>query len=227
MIDLHPSGALWLPEQGTALIADLHLGFAWAQRRRGELWPLTDGGAAAKLLALCDALHPRTLVLVGDIVHAPKPSPEEDAHIRQTLDILRERTQLVCVAGNHDRGLPYPTEWRTSGIRAIHGDQLPAAPEPGVLTVVGHFHPVMKLRDASQLRRRHRAFLHGNGLLVLPAFSPFASGTDMRDEMPAPLRQWFGKADVEVTLTSGEKLLPIGRYTLGRNGFRASRTPAR
>ena len=224
MIELHPSGALWLPEQGTALIADLHLGFAWAQRRRGELWPLTDAGAKEKLDALCRDLNPQTLVLVGDIIHAPNPSPEEAQLIAATLNI---KPQIIYVAGNHDRGQNYQSEWRADGIRAIHGDELPAGPEPGTLTVVGHFHPVMKLRDAAQIKRRHRAFLHGNGLLVLPAFSPFASGTDMRDDMPTELQTYFGDSEVEVTLTSGQKLLPLGPYKLGRNGFRASRPATR
>jgi metallophosphoesterase superfamily enzyme len=224
MIELHPSGALWLPGQGIALLADLHLGFAWAQRRRGELWPLTDGGARAKLKALCAELNPKILVLVGDIIHAPNPTPEEAQLITDTLDLP---TQIICVAGNHDRGQNFQPEWRTEGIRAIHGDVLPSAPEPGVLTVVGHFHPALKLRDAAQIKRRHRAFLHGNGLLVLPAFSPFASGIDMRDEMPIELQKWFGNSEVDVTLTSGQKLLPLGPYKLGRNGFRASRLPVR
>lgn len=227
MISLHPSGALWLPEERTALLADLHLGFAWAQRRRGELWPLTDAGARERLQSLCDELRPRRLVLVGDIVHAPRPAPEEAALIAGTLDMLRARTELICVAGNHDRGQGFGSEWRTEGIRAIHGDVLPEGPEPGVLTVVGHFHPVLKLRDAAQIRRRHRAFLEGNGLLVLPAFSPFASGVDMRDDMPAELREWFRGHDVRVTLTSGAKLLPLGPYRLGSHGFRASRAAAR
>lgn len=227
MIELHPSGALWLPEQGTALLADLHLGFAWAQRRRGELWPLTDGGARQRLEAVCAQLRPQTLVLVGDIIHAPKPGPEEATIIQETLESLRKQTSLITVAGNHDRGQNFLPEWRTEGIRAIHGDKLPEAPEPGSLTVVGHFHPVMNLRDASQMRRRHRCFLEGNGLLVLPAFSPFASGTDMRNEMPEELKNWFGKSEVQVTLTSGEKLLPLGTYKLGANGFRACRPATR
>jgi len=227
MIELHPSGALWLPEQGTALIADLHLGFAWAQRRRGELWPLTDAGARPRLEALCDQLRPKTLVLVGDIIHAPRPGPEEAQLIHETIESLRARTELICVAGNHDRGQHYLPEWRTSGIRAIHGDVLPPAPETGTLTVVGHFHPIMKLRDASSVKRRHRAFLKGNGLLVLPAFSPFASGCDMRDDMPEQLRNWFGKSDVDVTITSGTKLLELGRYKLRSDGFRTSRLATR
>jgi len=223
MIELHPSGALWLPERGTALIADLHLGFAWAQRRRGELWPLTDAGAKMRLETLCDELKPEKLVLVGDIIHAPKPGPEEAKLINDTLASVQNRTQLICVAGNHDRGQNYQAEWRTEGIRAIHGDVLPPASEDGVLTVIGHFHPIMKLRDAATIKRRHRAFLKGNGLLVLPAFSPFASGCDMRDDMPKELKDWFGEEDVEVTITSGAKLLALGSYKLGSNGFRASR----
>lgn len=221
MIELHPSGALWLPEQGTALIADLHLGFTWAQRRRGELWPLTDGGAKDKLRALCDDLRPAKLILVGDIIHAPNPATEEAQLIQETLGEVN--AELICVAGNHDRGQNFQSEWRTEGIRAIHGDVLPAAPEDDVLTVVGHFHPIMKLRDAAQIKRRHRAFLHGNGLLMLPAFSPFASGTDMRDEMPDELKQWFGQSAVAVTITSGERLLPLGPHKVVRNGFRPVR----
>lgn len=220
MNSLHPSGALWLPTSRTVLLADLHLGFAWAQRRRGELWPLTDAGARERLERLCDQLLPARIVLVGDIVHAPSPSAEETAVIDGTLESLRRRAELICLAGNHDRGRGFLPEWRTDGLRAIHGDSLPDGPEPGVLTVVGHFHPILKLRDASGVSRRHRAFLQGNGLLVLPAFSPFASGTDMRDEMPAGLRDWFGTAAVEVTLTSGEKLLSLGSHRVTRNGLR-------
>jgi metallophosphoesterase superfamily enzyme len=223
MIELHPSGALWLPSISTALIADLHLGFAWAQRRRGELWPLTDAGAAAGLSALRDQLRPATIVLLGDVVHAPNPSPEEDAVINETLRSLESRSRIICVAGNHDRGLNFQSEWRAPGLRAIHGHQLPASPEPGVLTVIGHFHPIFKLRDAAHIRRRHRAFLHGNGLLVLPAFSPFASGTDMRDGMPAELQLYFGQSPVDVTLTSGRKLLPLGHFQLDKSRLRPRR----
>ncbi len=227
MIELHASGAAWLPEERTAIVADLHLGFAWAQRRRGELWPLTDAGARERLVALCEELRPRRLVLAGDVVHAPNPAPEEARLIDGTLAELAARAEVICLAGNHDRGRDFAAEWRTEGVRAIHGDELPAGPEEGVLTVVGHFHPVMKLRDASGIKRRHRAFLRGRGVLVLPAFSPFASGTDMRDEMPGELREWFGAEAVEVTITSGTRLLGLGEYTLGRNGFRASRAAAR
>jgi len=227
MVELHPSGAAWLPEEGTALVADLHLGFAWAQRRRGELWPLTDGGARRALETICDELRPKRLVLVGDVVHAPRPGEEEASLIEGTLGSLRDRTEVVCVAGNHDRGRNFAEEWRGGGVRAIHGDRLPEGPESGVLTVVGHFHPVMKMRDASTVKRRHRAFLQGNGLLVLPALSPFASGCDMRDNMPGELREWFGAGEVEVTITSGKRLLALGPYRLGSDGFRASRAATR
>ncbi|HEU0122658.1 MAG TPA: metallophosphoesterase [Bryobacteraceae bacterium] len=220
MSSLHPSGALWLPASRTVLLADLHLGFAWAQRRRGELWPLTDAGARTGLEWLCDQLLPARIVLVGDIVHAPFPSAEEAAVIDGTLDALRARAELICLAGNHDRGRGFLPEWRTDGLRAIHGDRLPGTAEPGVLTVVGHFHPILKLRDASGVKRRHRAFLRGNGLLVLPAFSPFASGTDMREELPLELRAWFGDGPVEVTLTSGEKLLSLGIHHVAAQGLR-------
>jgi hypothetical protein len=49
----------------------------------------------------------------------------------------------------------------------------------------------------------------------------------MRDEMPPELQAYFGKNEVDVTLTSGQKLLPLGPYKLGRNGFRTSRPATR
>ena len=100
----------------------------WAQRRRGELGPVVEGETRERLLRLVEAGRPERLVLVGDIVHAPRPAAEERAMIAQTLTALRDRTELVCVLGNHDRAFstefpefPAVAEWRTSGVRVVHG----------------------------------------------------------------------------------------------------------
>ena len=54
----HPSGALWLAEERVLLIADPHLGYAWAQRRRGELGLLGDVVGQAKLLQVVEEFMP-------------------------------------------------------------------------------------------------------------------------------------------------------------------------
>ncbi|MDQ2711820.1 MAG: hypothetical protein M3Y24_06225, partial [Acidobacteriota bacterium] len=71
-LEAHSSSALWLPQSRTAIIADVHLGYSWAQRRRGELGPLADFRTREKLLTLFSALQPSHAVLLGDLVHAPR-----------------------------------------------------------------------------------------------------------------------------------------------------------
>jgi putative SbcD/Mre11-related phosphoesterase len=221
-----PAGGLWVDGGRTLLVADLHLGYAWAQRRRGELGPVVEGGARERLLGLVEAGRPERVVLVGDIVHAPRPAAEERRMIEETLRELRERAELICVLGNHDRAFaaefaefPAVGEWRTAGVRVVHGDVLPTGPEEAVVTVVGHFHPVVRVKTASGASQRLTAFLEGRGLVVLPAFSGFSMGCDMRREMPAELRQWFGAEAVRAVVTDGERLLEmkIGRPK-GRRG---------
>lgn len=172
----HASGALWIPEFATLLAADLHLGYGWAQRRRGEAGPVTDGGASEKLLNAVESLKPKTVVLLGDVYHAPRPSPAEHRLIRNTIDRL---PGLVIVRGNHDRAIwqdfaiPAPFEWHAPGLVAVHGD-LPI--ETDKLVLMGHLHPVVKIRDAAGVSHRVPVFLSEERRIVLPAFSPFSTG---------------------------------------------------
>jgi metallophosphoesterase superfamily enzyme len=41
-VQFDTAGALWLDEGRTLLAADLHLGYGWAQRRRGESRPTIE-----------------------------------------------------------------------------------------------------------------------------------------------------------------------------------------
>src|SRR5947208_13270131 len=102
-LQAHASGALWLPDSQTVVIADLHLGYSWAQRRRGELGPLADERTREKLMAVRDQIQPRRFVFVGDIVHAPRPCAQERAWIEDVLAEIASSAEIVAVRGNHDR----------------------------------------------------------------------------------------------------------------------------
>lgn len=178
----HASGALWLPDLRTALMADLHLGYAFAQRRRGELGPLAVGGAAGRLRRALEELSPRRVVLLGDVYHAPRPSPEERRLIENALSEIT--CELVLVRGNHDRkierdfALASVPEWRAPGIVAVHGDAIPQTPD---MLILGHFHPVVKFRDSAGAWRRYPAFVLGTRVSLLPALSDFSVGTLWQD----------------------------------------------
>lgn len=214
---LHPTGALWLPDCGAALVADLHLGYAWALRRRGQLGPLVGGGVAERLQVMLEELQPKHLILLGDLVHAPRPSAEERAEVEARLTAIRQQTEVLLVKGNHDRGferdfahlgLAVTTEWRAPGWRAVHGDN-PVTPTPGERLAVGHFHPAIGLRDAAGARRRTPAALIYPRLIALPAFSPLAAGVDVRRAMPPELQALTGGARGVVYAVTGSHVVRV------------------
>src|ERR1700710_959951 len=127
----HASGALWLAESRTALVADVHLGYAWAMRRRGQLGPLIEGGVRDRLEALVEELRPERLIFLGDLVHAPKPDAPEREIVEETLKSLQTHAELILVSGNHDRGfgqdygalgLTVLPAWECEDLIAVHGD---------------------------------------------------------------------------------------------------------
>jgi len=215
----HASGGLWLEESETLVLADLHLGYGWAQRRRGQLGPLVDHETRAKMIHALDEIKPRKLLLLGDIVHAPEPGPDESAWITSTLREMLDRAELVCVEGNHDRqfeadfeglGIPLVAEWRVGSLRAIHGDRMPNQLPIGQRLIIGHLHPAIGLEDAAGVRHRVPAFLIAGPVVVLPAFSPFATGLDVWRDMPGEVAELSGGAAPEVIAATGSRAVALG-----------------
>ena len=212
----HASGAIWVAASRTMLVADLHLGYSWAQRRRGELGPLTTGGVEERLLAAIEDLRPVQLVVLGDLVHAPRPSAAEFSAISETLYQLRQRATLTLVAGNHDRGLArdfgvaIETAWRQDDLLAVHGDVLPDAAARRAYCIYGHWHPTVLLKDAAGVNTRYAAFLCGPRATVMPAFSPFSRGLDIRRAWPAALREALGTEPARIAVASGKAIRFLG-----------------
>lgn len=225
------TGALYLESSQALLIADAHLGYAWAQRRRGELGPLTDGGIAERLKDVMDRWQPREVVLLGDAVHLGKPNEEERQFIERTLGALAEKARLRLVPGNHDRhfqrdfghlGIERIDRWEDDSMVAVHGDQ--AWPETKKWLAMGHLHPALGLQDAVGVTRRVPVFVAGARALLLPAFSPFAAGFDLRRPLGAEYRLLFGDQPVMLAAVTGTqaRLLPRA-FTLCYEEARARR----
>jgi putative SbcD/Mre11-related phosphoesterase len=219
----HASGALWLPADQTIVIADAHLGYGWAQRRRGELGPVSDRKSRPKIQALLDELHPARIVFLGDLVHAPRPAVEERTHIESLLGELAAAAELILVRGNHDRafaydfghlGLTLVPEWRSRGLTALHGDRLDRSAIPEAGLIVGHLHPVVKIKDAAGASTKLPLFLVSERITVLPAFSPYSAGCDVSKALPPELRDVIGKAPVEGVAVTGKRALKIGPIPL-------------
>lgn len=215
----HPSGALWLPDSETLLIADLHLGYSWAQRRKGELGPLVDERTRTRIFSVTAELMPRRIVFVGDIVHAPRPCPEEREWVESVLTGLSTRAELIVLRGNHDRSfarefahlpLRAAESWSEAGMVAMHGDQLPSRRRMEETLIVGHLHPALVVHDAAGAGQRLPVFLANRFCIILPAFSPFARGYNVASGLPGDLMEQFGEEEIEAYAASQTRVVKLG-----------------
>jgi putative SbcD/Mre11-related phosphoesterase len=215
----HATGAVWVPETSALLVADAHLGYGFAQRRRGELGPLQDDGAAENLLALARQKAPREIVFLGDLVHAPRPSQREREFTELTLNQLLQHSRVVLVQGNHDRGfsrdfghLPVALvrQYRMADRLALHGDRIHLELPEANYYLLGHLHPAFTVKDDAGANRRIPAFLSGERACVLPAFSPYAAGFDITLEgLPAEVAKLLG--DYDIYPATGRRIVKLPR----------------
>lgn len=174
--------AVYLPESGTLVAADLHLGRAAASAVDA---PLGVGTAIVdRLLDLIDRFQPSELVVAGDVLdafdHVPRPA-------KSALDALcagvhERNVALSILSGNHDTHLgpllgrtPETTRELDDGTVVCHGHERPSGDARRY--VIGHDHPSIVIEG----RRRPCYLYHGSegggDLLVLPAFNPAVPGT--------------------------------------------------
>src|SRR6266446_7654327 len=107
--------ALFHERERWLAVADLHFGYELSQRAAGCLVPLWGMTSIEERLAqLLDEYQPRQLIIVGDLVH-DKASLAEAVEL---LSRLRERCEVIALAGNHDRQvarkIEFTAQWETA-----------------------------------------------------------------------------------------------------------------
>ncbi|MDB6037317.1 MAG: hypothetical protein JWM99_1158 [Verrucomicrobiales bacterium] len=209
--------AAWFPDQSILAVADLHLGYAWAHRHSGQLMPIqVEDDAVTRLEQLVSEYKPRQTIVLGDLVHAVLPVPRIEAELRHLCDALCGVTELILVLGNHDRNLRKLSHALSSDLKPcsehtaaprlfVHGDTLPDA--AGDFIVMGHEHPAISLGDGVATSQKFPCFLRSERLLVLPAFSQWSAGTNIREGFMSPLAK--SARFVEAIAILGHKLLPV------------------
>lgn len=167
--------ALFHEEERWLAVADLHFGYELSQRVAGRLVPLWGMRSIERRLTdLLDEYQPRQLLIVGDLVHDRASA----AAAGELLAGLRERCEVIALAGNHDRhvahAIAFLPEWETPEFVFRHGD---CATEPADrIQIIGHHHPAASLSDGAGLRLKLPAFVQQERCWILPAFSPWAGG---------------------------------------------------
>jgi len=185
---LDGSGALYLHDAETLVVADLHLEKGSSFARRGSFLPPYDSSATLAVLAEVVArFAPARVVALGDSFHDRRGPDRLGVPERAALARLIPGRDWVWVLGNHDPELPASIGGRVAREVEIGPLTLRHHPAPGSRAeLAGHLHPVAKvvLRGRGV---RARAFLTDGRRCVLPAFGAYAGGLNACDPAFAPL----------------------------------------
>ena len=216
---------LYLRDLGILAIADLHIGYEEALGESGIHVPVSQYPKMKRAIErMIDAAEPEKVVIVGDVKHEFGAALRQEwVEVVDLLDYLRERVgEVVVVRGNHDNFLIpilrredvplHDPSLRLGELVLFHGHK----PLPDVkdteLVVMGHEHPAVALRDELGVKRKFKCALLGElaefSLVVLPAASPLAPGTDMlatpAEDLLSPVLSSVNLENFEVIITDEE-----------------------
>ena len=185
---LDPAGALFWPEEGALVVADLHLEKGSSFAARGVLLPPYDTAATLARLAQVIARYaPRLVIALGDSFHDGEGPARLAPPDRAALQDLQRGRDWIWLAGNHD---PAPTDGvggRCAALLAL-GPLIfrhePSAPGEG--EIAGHLHPMARVSARGRAIGR-RCFAGDGRRLVMPAFGAYAGGLNVRHHAIAGL----------------------------------------
>lgn len=195
-----PGGALFWPDQGWLLVADLHLGKGSAYARFGQLLPPYDTAATLdRLEAACRRWQPRRVICLGDSFHDRAAAARLEPDAGRRIAALTQAYEWLWLTGNHDPAPPLGwgggiAEELVAGPLVLrHAADPTLGPESGEIS--GHFHP----KAVTLVRGRHlacRCFISDGRRLILPAFGAYTGGLNVLDPaisglFPRPFQVWM------------------------------------
>jgi uncharacterized protein len=178
-----PAGALYWPDEGLLIVADLHLEKGSAFAKRGVLLPPYDTATTlARLGRLIERHAPRLVIALGDSFHDDDGPLRMRATDRAALRKLQHGRDWLWISGNHDPDLPADIGGRFAEILAL--GSLTLRHEPSATAsdgeIAGHLHPVARVAQRGRAVSR-RCFAGDGHRLVMPAFGAYAGGLNVRD----------------------------------------------
>jgi hypothetical protein len=182
-----PSGALYWPEHGLLVVADLHLEKGSSYAARGQFLPPYDTAATlARLARLIAHYAPRTVIALGDSFHDGGGPGRLGAQDREHILALQRGRDWVWITGNHD---PEPAE-NIGGtfheILVLGALTFRHLPTGTANEICGHLHPVARVSHRGRAVSR-RCFAADDTRMVMPAFGAFTGGLNVRDAAFADL----------------------------------------
>ncbi len=221
-ITLTKYGMLYLEDYETAVISDLHLGYEDVMASQGLFLPRIQKRVILSLLEeIFSRYSPRQLVINGDFKHEfSRNMPQEWDEIEEVLEYITSQAEIIVVRGNHDnflrgilrkRNIELVDSYTLGPYNFVHGHR---DVDLKGITIIGHEHPSVSLRDEIYATVKIPCFLYSPDLIVLPAISIYASGTDItKSDFLSPILR-KNKRDFEVFgIDETLGILPLGRLS--------------
>lgn len=229
--------ALYLKALDAIVIADLHLGYEAIQVESGVFVPRVQYEKTMKIVEeVADKQRASTVIVLGDVKHEfSETGYHEFKEVLDFLEFLKGKfKRVVVIKGNHDNfvirmtnkaGVELFEELRMNGFLFTHGHEMPGSTQGYDCIVMGHEHPSIALFDEElRTKEKVKCFLYGvvkgagkrelNGkkIIVMPALSYFAYGSDVnvtpRSQFLSPILKDFDVDKLGVKgLLEGERIL--------------------
>lgn len=182
--------ALFWPRGEKLFVADAHFGKAAAFRIRGVPVPRgTTHDNLARLDVLLARFRPRTLVFLGDFLHARESRTASTTAAISSWRAQHGDLRVLLVRGNHDAhaGDPAP-ELGIQVVNAPHPDGPfdychQASERASGYALAGHLHPAWVLHGRARESLRLPCFWLTETHVVLPAFGAFTGTLTIAREM--------------------------------------------
>ena len=186
-IELLPERALFLPSDGTLVIADLHFGKVNHFRRAGLPVPQAVNKKNAEwLIDVINRVMPRRTIFLGDLFHS---------HYNDDWEVVGQivkhfpACQFELVRGNHD--ILSEQQYRRQGIKVMEMDEIGPfvlthepmeriAIKSGLINLAGHLHPGARLVGMGRQSLVFPCFWRSKNQIVLPAFGTFTGLVSVR-----------------------------------------------
>lgn len=178
--------AIYWPSKEILLIADLHLGKARHFRANGLAVPTeVEKTNWNKLSALLHELHPKKVLLLGDLFHSSYN--QEVANFKAFIANF-QHISFELIIGNHDvLGLGTYEDMNL----IVHKDQLSISPflfthEPlatvpdNYYNLAGHIHPSVMMKGKGKIKQRFSCFYFTEKVGLFPAFGAFTGTAEVK-----------------------------------------------
>ena len=211
---------LYLEDYDTAVMADFHLGYEDVMAQKGVFLPKLQYTYILDLLTkIFDKYAPKRVIIDGDLKHEfSRNLPQEWDEIESIIDFFVDRAELIVIRGNHDnflkgilrrRGIEMYNTYTLGKYLFAHGHNNIEIPNDKVL-IMAHEHPSITLRDEVYATVKIPCFLYSPQIIVLPAVSLYAAGTDIsRNEFMSPILK-SSKLNFEIFgIDEKEGLVPL------------------